>query len=124
MMMARGGSWWIYIMIFFVVQGVLSTVGFAASSLLGFPAAWITFLNLPIAGAVIYLFYKGYPITAYGLLACALVGLISVLALLRAVTIEKPTAPSPPKWNALLKPTTKTPTSPMCCWATPTMTIF
>lgn len=95
MMMARGGSWWIYIMIFFVVQGVLSTVGFAASSLLGFPAAWITFLNLPIAGAVIYLFYKGYPITAYGLLACALVGLISVLALLRAVTIEKPTAPSP-----------------------------
>ncbi len=93
--MARGGqSWWLYIMIFFVVQGVLSTVGIGAASLLGFPYTWVTFLNLPIAGAVIYLFYKGYPISAYGLLACGLVVLISLLALFRAATIQKPTAPS------------------------------
>lgn len=95
-MMSRGGqNWWVYMIIFFVVQAVVSTIGFAASALLGFPAGWITLFSLPITGAVLYLFYKGYPVTTYGILACVLVVVICAMGLIHAAIITKPHAPSP-----------------------------
>lgn len=90
----RGGSWWLYIMVFFIAQSVIGAVGYGAASLFGFPSTWVTFLTLPLTGVLLFLVYKGYPISAYGLVACGLVILICVMALVRSVTVQKPDAPS------------------------------
>ncbi len=87
------GNWYMWLILLSFGWSIAGGVAGALVSQMGFPYTWVMPLTLAMIGTVAVLAYRGYAAQGWILAACVGFILISVMAILRAVTVPDPNIP-------------------------------
>jgi hypothetical protein len=87
------GNWYLWIILLGFGWTIAGGITGVLVSQLGFPYIWVTPLTLAMIGTVGFLAYRGYAAPGWILAACIGFILITVMAILRAVTVPDPNIP-------------------------------